>query len=237
MAFRRDAFYDAYDCGADCRQCVVANNPTDGVMVKAVTDAESILELAVRCATGCAAPFEPEAATLFADVALKRHGAYERVESLFVSDQDHHKVHAAASLAFLIKYRQKDTAGTLFAYLEDPDLLHAVVDANAAIKHKLRFPGAFEVADVVLQLGEAHDQDVRGGARFGEYKYLWKAYNVRQRVLEKVDQAPYRYTCPAPSCAFRSLKACLLRRCAGACPPEVKPSYCSKERQRRVRAE
>ncbi|TFK89503.1 hypothetical protein K466DRAFT_584559 [Polyporus arcularius HHB13444] len=141
-------------------------------MAKAATHAGSILELASRCATGCAAPFKPEAALLLTDIVLKRHGAYERVECLSVSGTDHAHAHAAASLAFLIKYRMKNTAGTLGAYLEDAHLLHAVIDADTAIDNGFRFAGAFEVAAVVLQLGEAHSQDVRGGARFGKYKHL-----------------------------------------------------------------
>ncbi|RPD57304.1 hypothetical protein L227DRAFT_655697, partial [Lentinus tigrinus ALCF2SS1-6] len=127
----------------------------------------------------------------------------------------------------------KDTAGTLEAYLSDSDLHHAMVDANAAIKHDFRFAGAFEVAEVVLQLGAAHGQDVRGGERFGQFKHLWKAYDVRRRVLEKIAQDPSRYTCAAPSCGFRSLKASMLRRCTGTCSRDVKPSYCSKKCQRK----
>ncbi|RDX43870.1 hypothetical protein OH76DRAFT_1409672 [Lentinus brumalis] len=236
MAFKRDAFHDAYSCGPQCRACVpqmahfVVENPTDSVMAYAATDTQSILELAARCATGCAAPFKPEAALLFTDIVLKRHGTCRRTKRLSISDVEHNHAHAAASLACLIKYRTKDSAGTLTAYLEDTDLLHAVMDAHAAVHHGFRFPGAFEVADVVLRLGEAHGQDVRGGARFGEYTQLWDAYDARQR---KMRQDPARHTCAAPTCGFRSLRARKFRRCAGSCAPEVKPGYCSKSCQRK----
>ncbi len=55
MAFRRDAFHDAYECGSQCRKCVpgvaryLANTPTESLMAKAATHAGSILELAARC--------------------------------------------------------------------------------------------------------------------------------------------------------------------------------------------
>ncbi|RDX43878.1 hypothetical protein OH76DRAFT_1409685 [Lentinus brumalis] len=183
---------------------------------------------------GCAAPLRPDAALLFTDIVLKRNRAHEQMGSrLSLSDKDHVHAHAAASLASLIKYRLKPTAGSLLAYLEDADLLHAVTDADTAIDNGFRFAGAFEVAAVVLQLGEAHAQDVRGGARFGKYKQLWRAYDVRQRILEKMRHAPSRYTCAEPSCGFRSLKAHQFRRCAGPCSPEVKPGYCSKACQRK----
>ncbi|RPD57303.1 hypothetical protein L227DRAFT_236150 [Lentinus tigrinus ALCF2SS1-6] len=77
MVFTRDTVHDAFDCGPGCRQCPVemahyiASNPLESVMSKAATDAQSILELAARCASGCAAPFEPEAAILFADIVAQ----------------------------------------------------------------------------------------------------------------------------------------------------------------------
>ncbi len=57
MAFRRDAFHDAYECGSQCRKCVpgvaryLANTPTENLMAKAATHAGSILELAALCVT------------------------------------------------------------------------------------------------------------------------------------------------------------------------------------------
>ena len=75
-------------------------------------------------------------------------------------------------------------------------------------------------------------QDVHTGLRFREFKHLGKAYDNRQRILEKTGLTPAKYPCAAQSCAFRSLKAC---QCAGSrCAHEVKPSYCSKQCQIRV---
>ena len=201
-----------------------------------LTDVHCVVDIFCRFATGCEAPYEPQAAVLLTDIVLKRHAAFHRVDHLEVTDSDHNRAHAVAALAYLAKYRAQPSAGTRAALLGDGDLLHAVVDACAAVEHGLRFGGAFEVVEEVVRLGERVGEDVRGGERFGEkaFRGLWRAYDVWRRVMEKVDAMPGRYVCARPGCGFRSMKAKGLRRCAGGCGPEVKPSYCSKTCQRKV---
>ena len=61
------------------------------------------------------------------------------------------------------------------------------------------------------------DLDMHTGSRSGELKYLGKAYDNRQRILEKMRLTPAKYTCAAQSCAFRSLKASVHAVCGWLC--------------------
>ncbi|CAL1699049.1 unnamed protein product, partial [Somion occarium] len=45
-------------------------------------------------------------------------------------------------------------------------------------------------------------------------------------------KAPNAYRCAAPGCGIEGTKKSALLKCAGKCPPDVKPSYCSKECQK-----
>lgn len=73
--------------------------------------------------------------------------------------------------------------------------------------------------------------------RFRELTYLWEAH---QRIEEdnkaweaKAAKRP-EYSCAEPGCGIRATRKSGLKKCAGKCPLESKPSYCSKECQRKV---
>ncbi|KAI0796352.1 hypothetical protein BC629DRAFT_1439390 [Irpex lacteus] len=72
--------------------------------------------------------------------------------------------------------------------------------------------------------------------RFRELTYLWEAH---QRIEEdnkaweaKAAKRP-EYSCAEPGCGTRATRKSGLKKCAGKCPLESKPSYCSKECQRK----
>ena len=50
----------------------------------------------------------------------------------------------------------------------------------------------------------------------------------------KVARAPNAYVCATPGCGIAANQKKALMRCAGRCPMERKPHYCSKECQRKV---
>ncbi|KAK7685574.1 hypothetical protein QCA50_011441 [Cerrena zonata] len=83
--------------------------------------------------------------------------------------------------------------------------------------------------------------DYRGHLqRFRNFDFLLAAVARREKEMMaetlnhnvKVSKAPNAYRCAAPGCGIEATKKSGLLRCAGRCPIEIKPSYCSKECQK-----
>lgn len=78
---------------------------------------------------------------------------------------------------------------------------------------------------------------------FQELGFLWKAHEERMKEVEaeasernaKTARRPAAYRCAAVGCGIEATSKSGLVRCSGKCPADVKPSYCSKECQRKVR--
>ena len=51
---------------------------------------------------------------------------------------------------------------------------------------------------------------------------------------EKKAKTPIAYICAAEGCGIEGTRKSTLRRCAGKCPMEIKPAYCSKRCQKLV---
>ena len=79
--------------------------------------------------------------------------------------------------------------------------------------------------------------------RFQEFVFLWEVVERRNREYDeekkkrdgKVAKAPNAYICAAQGCGIEGTRKSGLLRCAGKCPSNIKPSYCSKECQKAVR--
>ncbi|KAJ7729106.1 hypothetical protein DFH07DRAFT_756952, partial [Mycena maculata] len=73
------------------------------------------------------------------------------------------------------------------------------------------------------------------------FKYLWLEYDKREaemateerKRLAKIAKAPNAYRCATEGCDIEATNKRTLLRCSGKCPGEYKPSYCSKECQKR----
>lgn len=80
-------------------------------------------------------------------------------------------------------------------------------------------------------------------SRYEELTFLWKALEDRDKECEaesakreaKTARQPGLYRCAADGCGIESTSKSGLMRCSGKCPPALKPSYCSKECQKKVR--
>ena len=78
--------------------------------------------------------------------------------------------------------------------------------------------------------------------KFAMFTSLWEAADRRKDELqqkearreEKHTKRPKAYVCAADGCGLEATSKTALMRCAGPCKLEDKPSYCSKECQRRV---
>ena len=79
--------------------------------------------------------------------------------------------------------------------------------------------------------------------RFIKLRSLWKVIDKRTTEFEsklkrtevKAERNPNAYRCAASGCGIEATSKTGLMRCAGACPVDDKPAYCSKECQRQVR--
>lgn len=79
--------------------------------------------------------------------------------------------------------------------------------------------------------------------RFKELHFFWKAHEDRMQEYEKelskrevkTARRPAAYLCAAVGCGIEATSKSGLMRCSGKCPVDLKPSYCSKECQRKVR--
>ena len=72
---------------------------------------------------------------------------------------------------------------------------------------------------------------------------LWRAIDERLAEVaaeeearqRKVDKRPNEYVCAGPGCTVGAVQRGALRACSGSCPKDLKPSYCGKECQLKVR--
>ena len=55
------------------------------------------------------------------------------------------------------------------------------------------------------------------------------------KQLTKIENNERAYVCAGPGCKVGGLRKKALMACGGSCPADVKPHYCSKECQKRVR--
>ena len=79
--------------------------------------------------------------------------------------------------------------------------------------------------------------------RSKKYRSLWRAVDDRlselyaeaRKVLQTMQQEPLEYVCGAEGCSTRAESTSSLKACSGRCPLDLKPRYCSKPCQVKVR--
>ncbi|KAI1786990.1 hypothetical protein LXA43DRAFT_1168062 [Ganoderma leucocontextum] len=213
----------------------VAKTPTQSVWERAQRgDAASMLELAMRYGSGCEARERLDKAIELLEVILARAGDHSGTPTN-VSEHVFQRTLSAAALAFYSKYREKQIAGTLLAYYHDPDLLRAATEADRAVAAGLPSRAALLVAEHLVGLGRTFGvrRGPRTDGRFGGFRALWGAYDTQKKLASKIRESPQQFQCAAEDCDVRTMDKRRLKRCSGSCPPEMKPSYCSKDCQRR----
>ncbi|KAI0752075.1 hypothetical protein C8Q74DRAFT_352923 [Fomes fomentarius] len=122
------------------------------------------------------------------------------------------------------------------------DLLYiGAIYADASAELGLISPTVLHTASYILHLGKRDGVDLKRSARYGPLKHLWRAEEARtkewaeeqRKKAAKVARAPNAYVCATPGCEIAANQKKALMRCAGRCPMERKPHYCSKECQRK----
>lgn len=122
----------------------------------------------------------------------------------------------------------------------------AAVCADAAAGLGFVSRDVLSVAQHVEAIGFRREEDNKfkehSTERFEQLAQLWAVWDrrkgvvekERERQAEKVARAPQLYLCAAVDCGIESTSKSGLSSCGGKCPADVKPSYCSKECQRKV---
>ncbi|KAI0630470.1 hypothetical protein C8Q77DRAFT_1133222 [Trametes polyzona] len=121
-------------------------------------------------------------------------------------------------------------------------LTFAVHHANQSTKLGLVSPIVLEVGLMMREVGAQLGVDLAQMSRTRLYRPLWRAittrieeiYEEERKKQSKVQRNPNEYVCAAEGCGVRAESRAALKSCAGKCPPDLKPHYCSKECQKRV---
>jgi hypothetical protein len=121
-------------------------------------------------------------------------------------------------------------------------LYAAAIYADAAISRGLTTPIALWVTSLLTRSGTQYNIDVRNSPRYRVFHNLWRAMDNREAEMDaednkrsaKVAKAPNAYKCAAKGCGVEGTSKTALPRCAGTCPSGSKPSYCSKDCQKKV---
>ena len=100
------------------------------------------------------------------------------------------------------------------------------------------------IATVDLRGSVAPSDTYSDTARFTKLIHLWEAIDKRaanfdrfvQNVQTKASANPNAYRCALPGCGIEATSKSGLMRCAGRCPKESKPAYCSKQCQIQVQS-
>ncbi|KAI0794733.1 hypothetical protein C8Q74DRAFT_592247 [Fomes fomentarius] len=220
-------------------------------------DAAAILELAVRYLSGCGTRKKSVEGTLYVTDAFtdpscdpSRYVGNTASRSLMA------QAHSLAARSHYEKFlaspaertdiqadeRRFSRPETLRLGIGQPPLSSlalAAHHANESVKHGLVSPAVLLIGFKLRDLGEVLGVDVDRMNRAKRFRPLWRA--ISQRVDEihaeerkrqrKADARPNQYACAAEGCGIRGEQRAALRACAGRCPADLKPSYCSKECQ------
>ena len=157
------------------------------------------------------------------------------------------RAHSAAALAHYRKFRRGLEADPeAYAMRDDiPDyewsLYTAIDHANESVRLGLLSHAALEVGtgfrtymrfewDNIMD-----DMPMYAPIRQALAKHDTCSLAEEERHRAKVTNDAQAYVCAAEGCGLAGLQKKALRACAGSCAADVKPHYCSKECQKKVR--
>ncbi|KAJ7259995.1 hypothetical protein B0H12DRAFT_1048599 [Mycena haematopus] len=200
-------------------------------------DGEKRLEIAIRRLSGCCG-FDRNT-----DLALSLLGSIldpdDEDPTDDVSDELLAKALSCAAYAHVEQYNAAWRTGNV--RLGNDHLYSAAICADAASARGLTTSTAVEITDILCRSATQYSIEVRNSPRYGVFRNLWRAMDRRdeEKVAEenkrsvKVAKAPNAYKCAAAGCGVEGTSKSALLRCGGECPQEDKPSYCSKECQKK----
>ncbi|KAI0737071.1 hypothetical protein C8Q80DRAFT_1222909 [Daedaleopsis nitida] len=203
-------------------------------------DADAVLELAVRYVSGCGTRMKSVEGALYVLDALLDPLCDQ---SRYVGDLASPALKAQAYSLAAHAHHQKFLASP-------PERARIQADERrfarpetlrlGSVKHGLVSPAVLLVGFKLHDIGQALGVDIDSQmARAKNFRFLWRAISRRVKEIHaeertrqrKASARPNRYVCAAEGCGIRGDQKAALRACAGRCPQDLKPSYCSKECQ------
>lgn len=121
-------------------------------------------------------------------------------------------------------------------------LWHAAFFANECASLGFVSPAVLLIGMQTKELVDQGKLESFRQQRFEGFEFLWEVVDDRIRHVEekenardeKVSRSPNAYICAAEGCGIEGTRKSGLMSCAGPCPRDMKPSYCSKECQKTV---
>ena len=173
------------------------------------------------------------------------------------------RAHACAAHAHFQKFRASEKERVSYAADERHYRRRQTLEAglghpaHASLRFALREASESarlgHVSAIVLRVGFTAREIGEGlGVDFGQvvrrakrYRPLWRAVEDRLNELyaearaaldlTAAERNPGEYVCGAEGCSTRSKSSASLKACSGKCPLDLKPRYCSKQCQVKVR--
>ncbi|KAJ7198277.1 hypothetical protein GGX14DRAFT_470086 [Mycena pura] len=221
----------------ECSKYLVANPGTSIIPGAANGDVEMRLEIAIRRISGCAGFAKKlDLALSCLDTIINPDSEDPCVD---VSDDLLARALSCAAFVHIELYNAARRRNDL--KLANDHLYAAAMYADVSICRGLVSPNALHVTSVLTRSATQYNHDIRNSPRYRVFKDLWRAMDKRDEELAKEDRkrsakvakAPNAYKCAAKGCGVEGTSKAALLRCGGQCPPEIKPSYCSKECQKK----
>ncbi|KAJ7241492.1 hypothetical protein B0H12DRAFT_1133539 [Mycena haematopus] len=220
-----------------CSKYLMENPPASLIDGAINGDGEKRLELAIRRLSGCGGFAKKIDVALFVLGQVLNPDHEDPTDG--VSDELLAKALSCAAYAHVEKYEAERRLGNV--QLSNDHLFTAAICAEAAVARGLTSFVALQITDILSRFATQYNVDVRNSPRYGFLKSLWRAMDRRDEEMTaeenkrsaKVAKAPNGYKCAAKGCGVGGTSKSALMRCGGKCPPEAKPSYCSKECQKR----
>ena len=187
-----------------------------------------------RTHTGCGAPKNPE---LCAQVLTKLMDPTNPLQA------SRSTIGRAYALSAAILYDGRTPPGT--QSMNADAVYRAAVYADKAAGVGFVPPIVFSIAQMIENTGFRRAEDCPRGFtvdRFVALTELWRVWDKRKEAVERatqrrddrVQENRNRYFCAAEGCGIEGTRRSALPECKGQCSPEGKPSYCSKQCQKKA---
>ncbi|KAI0075984.1 hypothetical protein K474DRAFT_1772898 [Panus rudis PR-1116 ss-1] len=194
-------------------------------------NASDCLEAGLRMWTGCTTPVDHDGAMNW----LLRIASATHPDT----QQPIQRSIRARALSLLANAQWEKATEDMAAWNIDA-MYRAAWFANTCLELGLLTPCLLHIAKRTRTMMDHPNFQSQNWARFREFEYLWEALEAQEKVVnakeakrdKKVAATPLAYRCAAEGCGIEATKKSALSKCAGKCPMDQKPYYCSKECQR-----
>ncbi|TBU39315.1 hypothetical protein BD309DRAFT_872545 [Dichomitus squalens] len=263
FAHYHDVHHD--DLPAKLKECseYLAKWPADKVLnMWRAGEPEAVLETAVRYMSGCTTfKVNPEGALFMLDAFYDPEYNKRDYVGDVASQSAMARAHSCAAHAHYQKFKASDEERLSYTAderhyrrrqtLEVGYGQPAHTSLGFALHHASESARLGHVSAIVLrvgftarEIGESLGVDLTEMTkRAKKHRPLWRAvedrldelYAEARQALQSAERDPSEYICSAEGCSTWSASRASLRLCSGKCPQDLKPRYCSKQCQVKVR--